>query len=170
MEAIEKIEHKGKTIEIHIDEDATSPRENDNLGTILYVSGHYILGDKKVSPKEIAAIEARDDVIMLPVYAYIHSGIALNTTGFSSHWDSGQCGIIYADRESILKWFNAKKLTKALREKVKECLRAEIEEFGKYLGGEVYGYEIKDSAGEIVDSCWGFIGMEWVIQTAKEAC
>ena len=33
---VETIEYKGCTIEVHIDEDAESPREWDNLGTIIY--------------------------------------------------------------------------------------------------------------------------------------
>ena len=170
MEAVEKIEHKGKQIEIHYDQDAQSPRECDNLGTILYTSTRYNLGDKQVSREEIKEIENSKGVIAIPVYAYIHSGIALNTTGFSCPWDSGQCGIIYAEKSKILKEYGVKRLTPAVRAKVEKLFRSEIEEFGKYLAGEVYGYQIKDSTGEEVSACWGYIGLEYAIQAAKEAC
>lgn len=39
-----------------------------------------------------------------------------------------------------------------------------------WLDGEIYGFEVYDSEGEYVDSCWGFIGeMEYAIQAAKES-
>jgi hypothetical protein len=171
MEAVEKIEHKGKVIEIHYDQDPQSPRVDcDNLGTILYTSTRYNLGDKQVSREEIKDIAESKDVIAIPVYAYIHSGIALNTTGFSCPWDSGQCGIIYADKEKIRKEYGVKRIGPAVRRKVEALFKAEVEEFGKYLGGEVYGYQIKDKDRNDLDSCWGYIGLEWAIQAAKEAC
>ena len=37
--------------------------------------------------------------LMLPLYLYDHSGITMNTTGFSCPWDSGQVGWIYAFKE-----------------------------------------------------------------------
>jgi hypothetical protein len=170
MEPVEIIEHNGKTIELHYDQDAQSPRENDNLGTILYCSTKYTLGDKCLSREEIKAIESRDDIIMLPVYAYIHSGTVLNTTGFSCPWDSGQCGIIYVEKDKIRKEWGVKKISKQLREKVLNNLRGEVEEYSNYLSGQVYGYVIKDAAGNETDSCWGYIGYEWAVQAAKEAC
>jgi len=166
---VEKIEHNGKTIEIMYDQDAQSPRENDNLGTILYTSTRYNLGDKRVDRAEIEAIANDKNNIVLPVYAYIHSGTCLNTTGFSCPWDSGQCGIIYVSKESIRKEWNVKKISAKLRAKVIENLRGEIDEFSKFLGGEVYGYVIKDKDGNDLDSCWGYIGLDWVRQYAKEA-
>jgi len=171
MDAVKELKHKGKTIEIYADENPTSPRENDNLGTILYLKGsRYILGDKAMTREEIDAIVVFKDVVVLPVYAYIHSGIAMNTTGFSCPWDSGQSGVIYAERSKILENFRAKRLTPALRAKVEKILQGEVEEYSKYLGGEVYGFIVKDANGEEVDSCWGFIGLEYAIEAAKEAC
>ena len=38
------------------------------------------------------------DYILLPLYLYDHSGITMNTTGFSCSWDSGQVGFIYASK------------------------------------------------------------------------
>lgn len=166
----EKIEHNGKVIEIHYDQDAQSPRENDNLGTIIYTSTRYCLGDKRVDRDEIESIVNSDKYISLPVYAYIHSGTCLNTTGFSCPWDSGQCGIIYVEKSKIRQEWGKKKISPKLREKVLNNLRGEVEEFSRYLGGETYGYVIKGEDGEEYDSCWGFIGLEYAIEAAKEAC
>jgi hypothetical protein len=173
MEPVEIIEHNGKTIELHYDQDADSPRQWDNLGTILYTSRKYTLGDKRVDATEIDEImerEKRGEVIVLPVYAYIHSGIIINTFGFSCPWDSGQCGIIYAERDAILKEYSAKKITVKIRENVLGVLRGEIDTFSNFLAGNVYGYIIKDADGIIQDSCWGFIGQDYVMEAAKAAC
>lgn len=40
-------------------------------------------------------------VAYLPLYVYDHSGVRLNTTGFSCPWDSGQVGWIVATREAL---------------------------------------------------------------------
>lgn len=96
------------------------------------------------------------------LYLYDHSGITMNTTGFSCPWDSGQVGWIYASKEDALKEFGGKSFTASTRQKAETLLRGEVEEYDSYLRGECYGYELYKS-GELEDSCWGFIG------SAKEA-
>jgi len=159
--------HNEKTIEIMHDEDPFSPRDYDNLGTILYNSTQYTLGDKRVEREEITEILKRKDVISLPVFAYIHSGITINTTGFSCPWDSGQCGIIYIEKKKIREEFGKKRISKELTAKVTESLRNEIKEYDQYLRGNVYGYIMKDATGKELDSCWGFYGLEYCEEEAK---
>lgn len=40
-------------------------------------------------------VEQMDGMVILPLYLYDHSGITMNTCGFSCPWDSGQVGWIY---------------------------------------------------------------------------
>lgn len=95
--------------------------------------------------------------IMLPLYLYDHSGLTMNTTGFSCQWDSGQVGWIYASKEDALKEFGGKSFTASTRQKAEARLRSEVEVYDTYLSGECYGYELYKN-GELEDSCWGFIG------------
>ena len=104
-------------LEIVMDNDPISPREDCNLGTMLYASSRYNLGDKQVSWEEINKIEKDIDNIVVPVYAYIHSGIVLNTFGFSCPWDSGKCGIIYISKQQVREHFNVKRITAALKKR-----------------------------------------------------
>ena len=160
------VEESGCVIRIVQDDEPMNPREWDNLGTILYTSTRYTLGDKQVPGHEIKEITERDDVIWLPVYAYIHSGIALSTSGFSCPWDSGMCGIIYVETETARKEWG----DDFSEEKVKQCLQAEIKAFDQYLAGDIYGY-IVEKSGEHVGSCWGFYGdpgIEDAISQARE--
>ena len=86
---IESREIKGRKVNVVPDYEPENPREAfDHLGTILYVSNRYNLGDRQVTGEEINDIVNRDDVYWLPVYAHIHGGIVLNTGGHNDPWDS----------------------------------------------------------------------------------
>ncbi len=101
----------------------------------------------------------RQKYIMLPLYLYDHSGITMNTTGYSCPWDSGQVGWIYASKEDALREFGGKVLTAEKRAQAENLMRGEVETYDCYLRGECYGYELYKN-GQLEDSCWGFLG-EW---------
>lgn len=95
--------------------------------------------------------------VILPLYLYDHSGITMNTTGFSCPWDSGQVGWIYASKDDIIKEYGEENLTPEKREKAENLLRGEVDYYDHYIRGDCYGFQLyKD--GEELDSCWGFIG------------
>lgn len=96
------------------DETPESPREWSNIGTMVCAHKRYSLGDEKADPDELytsweeqLAEEiltpngGEDAVVYLPLYLYDHSGITMNTTGFSCRWDSGQVGWIYATKQKF---------------------------------------------------------------------
>lgn len=159
----EEVKTKGGEIVVFVfnDEEPMNPRSDcDNLGTILYSSTKYTLGDKLMS-KGLEGFTKFDlcngeKVVSLPVYAYIHSGICLDTKPFSCPWDSGQSGIIYAKYSDIRKWFGVKNVTNKVKQKAIDCLKGEVETFSQYLSGSVYGFISYDKAtGEEINSCWG---------------
>ena len=159
---VETIEYKGYEIHVYQDPDPESPREWDNLGTMTCFHRRYELGDKhSMDIEELKELVARKDVISLPLFLIDHSGVSMNTGGFShcdpQGWDWGQVGYIYVTREDALKEFGKKKLTRALREKVRKILEGEVEAYDQYLTGQVYGYVIERN-GEHFHSCWGFSG------------
>ena len=53
-----------------------------------------------LSVKELVEIVKEENVI-LPLYLYDHSGITMNTTGFSCGWDSGVVGFIYCSKKDF---------------------------------------------------------------------
>jgi len=160
----------GSNMHYNIVEDSqpTSPREFDNLGKILYTSNRHILGDENVSSEKIQYIIDSKDYIHLPVYAYIHGSIVLNTTGFSCPWDSGMSGIIYVSKNKVREDFKKKLISNKLYNTVLDILKSEVDVFSKYLNGEVYGYEILNDKEEIIDSCYGYYGFEEAEIAAKE--
>lgn len=168
--------YQGHTIKIYHDPDAESPRNWSNLGTLICWHRRYRLGDNHQfdSPeallRDLADVSDQCDLsmnqlidragrkaILLPVFLYDHSGLAMNTIGFHCPWDSGQVGYVYVTLEAVRKEFGVKRVSKALREKAADILRAEIVSYDAYLGGRVYGYVIEQD-GDEVDACWGFVG------------
>ena len=167
--AVEKFEYKGLTIKIYRDDDNPSPRKDwDNFGKMVCAHRRYNLGDEDMEPEDILAITERKDVLYLPLYLSDHSGLSMNTGGLNDRWDSGQVGIIYADKKMIFKEYGRSNFTKVLKAKVYALLEAEVKTYNMYLTGEVYGYEIEDPDGEEDgDSCWGFYGFDYCMQEAR---
>jgi hypothetical protein len=165
-------EYKGYQIKIEQDTYIDNPREMfDTFGTMVCFHRRYSLGDKH----DLCASEAKafftkiekEGGIVLPLYLLDHSGITMRTTSFNDPWDSGQVGCIYAERSTILKEYNVKKISKKLREKVTKYLEGEVETYDRYLTGEVYYYTIEKD-GEIVHSCGGFYDeTDYVLNEAK---
>ncbi|MBC58982.1 MAG: hypothetical protein CL814_18905 [Confluentimicrobium sp.] len=168
--------YQGHAIKIYHDPDSESPRDWCNLGTLICWHRRYRLGDSHqfespevflrdladVSDKsELSMDQLRDraerKAVILPVFLFDHSGLAMNTIGFHCPWDSGQVGYVYVTLEVVRTEFGVKRVTKALRAKAEDILRGEIVTYAAYLGGRVYGYVIEQD-GEEIDACWGFVG------------
>ena len=136
-----------------------NPREWDNVGTVVLNNrSKYNFGDETASPDYLKELEADKILICLPIYLYDHSGITINTTGFTCRWDSGQVGVIYCTKETAVKEFGKTLCTEKVKGKALKRLEGEIEVLDAYLTGEVYGYRVLDHLGEEVHSCWGFYG------------
>ena len=100
-------------------------------------------------------LEQSGKFVILPLYLYDHSGITMNTTGFSCPWDSGQVGWIYADADCIKKEYG--KVTPETINKARTVMNGEVETYDYYLTGQCYGFQLFECDVE-TDSCWGFLG------------
>lgn len=147
-----------KRIRIVQDQSPQSPREWDNLGTMVCFHNRYDLGDStdinhndfdSWAEMEKYLYKKEDAAIVLPLYLYDHSGITISTGSFSCRFDSGQIGFIYISRAKILKEYGRKIVTKALKEKVTTYLEGEVKTYDQYLTGDVYGF-IVEEANEMV--------------------
>jgi len=190
---IESFEHKGFTVEIDADE-CPSPREWDNLSTMVCFHSRYNLGDKNhgYNSKDFTGWEALQTqiekdhrpVVILPLYMFDHSGITISTSSEmfraqDSHgWDWGQIGFVFVSREKTpllcrsllsLKEYGAKIITPKIRELAEQVLLSEVETYDQYLRGDVYSFCIKDATGEVVDSGNGFYGFDYAKEEATKA-
>lgn len=91
--------------------------------------------------------------VSLPVYAYDHSGISFSVSScypFCDQWDGGQAGYAYMTSREIHSEYNGDK-ARAI-----EHLKAMVRYADAYSNNECYGYQLYDSDGNELDSCWGF--------------
>ena len=164
-----------------------NPRvECDTLGTMICWHPRYNLGDKHSyrnnqelfialadyedeAPFDLEAIEKRAlrNAIILPLYLYDHSGLTMNTTGFSCPWDSGQVGYVFVTLEDARTEFSAKRLSSKMRERAIDILRAEVDVYDAYLRGDFCGFEIIGDDDDVIDSCWGFSTMADCLTEAR---
>ncbi len=101
--------------------------------------------------------------LVIPMFAYIHSGVCLSLQSFygrlpqgHAEFDSGRAGTVIVRKKEILaNWGTGKKkkLTKRMLECAYNSAKGDIEVLNRYFSGAVYGYMIDDD-----DSCWGFYG------------
>lgn len=181
----EQFEHAGCSVRIVYDYDAPSPRDQDNLSTLVCRYNGYELGDEQAAADTIEELRdeliARGAIVLLPLFVYEHSGITMSTgrdvlagmepadvaaTGRNpfdaAGWDTSFVGFAYTTAERVTE-------LGAPPEDAAAQVEAEVEEYDRYLRGECFGYVIEDDAGEHLDSCWGFIGCDYVVEEAKRA-
>lgn len=167
MDAVERFEHNGQNVAIHYDDSPESPRDWDNLGTMMCSHRRYTLGDEQGDAEDFAELE--DVALSLPLYLYDHGGISMSVGDFGDPWDSGCVGVIYVTKETLRKEYSVKRITKATLDKARKVLVGEVETYDDFLRGSVYGYIVTSPDGESEDSCWGFYGLEYCIEEAKSA-
>jgi hypothetical protein len=152
------------------DSSPESPREWDNLGTMICFHNRYDLGDNHNynsddysgwEEMKQAIIKKENPAVILPLYMYDHSGISISTSPFSCRWDSGQIGFILVSKKKALEEFGGKIVTAKLKERLEKILEGEVETYTQYVEGEVYGFVIEDEDGEHIDSCYGFYGRDF---------
>ena len=160
---------------IETDNDPQNPREWDNYTTMVCAHNRYSLGDESVRGIErhrdwelylkeniLDGVE-EDDVIWLPLYLYDHSGITISTTPFSSRWDSGQVGWIYAHKDDLMEFPGVYEDNTFYDDRAYEALKNEVKTYDQYLTGQVYGYTLEKREKchccnhvtyDELDSCW----------------
>jgi hypothetical protein len=130
--------------------------------------------------------EEHGSSVVLPLFLLDHSGLALTwgrtnildevvddrTATRSSNrfigdeqgWDTSFIGFAFDSAESRERtgcdWD---------AERIQESIEIELSEFDKYLRGDCYGYTLEYEGEELEDSCWGFIGFEYVVEEATDA-
>jgi hypothetical protein len=167
MHNIEEVEIGDYRFTMNQDECWESPREWDNLGTILGWMQRYQSPDKNdfADPNDFMewflGEHANDpDHVLLPLFKFEHGGVIFSTGDFGDKWDSGQVGWVYATGETV----RNEGLTK---ESATTVLENEVKTYSQYANGEVYSWSIYqkngcDACGHAewnhVEGCGGYFG------------
>lgn len=170
MDMINKFEHAGKTVKLYYDPDPPNPRTDWDNATIL--AFRYVVGDVKIEPMTEDEIrqeyaEKGDPILaILPMYAYIHSGITVSTGPFSCSWDSGQVGWAFITQSKS----DEMGFGDFDQAKLENVIKSDVKIYDDYLTGQVYGYVVEGIEGDHLESCWGFVGdLAYVEGEAKSA-
>jgi len=178
MGPIKQYENDKFLVNIDIDQFSESPRDWDNIATIVEWHKRLDIGDRKVAAgvydSEIDVLDAEvldlEDVYYRPLYIYQHSGITVSTTPFSSMWDSGQVGWVYVE--------GAKARGLGFdEEKVYEIIESEVRVLDDYVTGNIYTCAVyeKEKCGEcnhvhnvLYDSMSGLYGEQGIKDFIEE--
>jgi hypothetical protein len=179
---IDEVSYKGYRIKTYQDDEPDNPRDWDNLGKIFYGHKHYVLGEVDVRKEfedcyswddvEKRIIELYDPLVILPLYLYDHSVLRIKIGDFYdsqlpqgyAYFDTGMVGFVIAEKDKVRKEYKVKRISKKLREQVKQILEDEIDVFDKYLSGQVYAYVIEGDGY----ACSGFYDYDEMVKYAKE--
>jgi hypothetical protein len=164
QEAIEIIERAGLVCKIYPDNNAESPdswgEENEDMFIVTTDNRYFERKRKGFAIEDIKEhLETHkryNGYKVYPLYAYIHSGIALSlgrSGQFSCPWDSGMIGYV------LVKWKGHKR-----HESMAESL---VETWNQFFSGDVYGIVIEDEQENVLDSCWGFYGHKYTKSEAE---
>ena len=152
-------------MKIHYHEDTdTSPIDwmDEHLFIVANHRQFYVPApkEKRVHGNEVEVY--KDTHWIVPVEAYIHSGVTLavldNGNFPDRQWDVSYVGHVFLRKSD---WPNP---TDAF-----ETAKSYINEWNTYLSGDVWGYSIEDDAGNQLDSCWGFFGLKEATAAAKSS-
>ena len=97
---------------IHIDDLETKNCTVFELGKTPQWDWRYKYKGRWITEEEVTEkqwAEVKKNYVILPVYMYDHSGVTINTGGFSCGWDSGQVGWIYCEKKKLLEETGYKK-------------------------------------------------------------
>jgi hypothetical protein len=161
---------KKYSYEVTQDDSPDSPREWDNVTTMICFHNRYNIGDEHDYKSDNfngwdelkEQIEADNEVLAIqPLYMYDHSGITISTSPFGCQWDSGQIGWVFITRKQ-LKLLCGDQDIRA--ERLNDIIDSEVKTYDQYLTGEVYSYEVYESETcdlgcehkTMVESCCGF--------------
>jgi hypothetical protein len=173
------------TVELHYDPDAESPRENDNLATlVLFGGGKYDLANEDPTfrtedydgwPEMVQDCSEKHGGVVTMVRAYDHSSFGLQAFDADGHrgypwncpWDSFWVGFAYIPLAKIVAEYGD--ASPESIKKARAVLRSEVDVYSLWIGGGFTGYVVRDANGEHIDSCWGFDDPEYCKQQAVEA-
>lgn len=164
--AIETVKRGGFTAHIYYDTDTLNPRKDwDNLGKIVSRRltsdvNFKFSGDRETDIERLNKNSAQPlSSLFICIRTAARRSIRLVSRVLGI---AGRQAGFFATTEDICKEYNCKRVNPAIRHRVAQILIGEIETYDQYIRGEVYGYELFDKTGNVIDSCCGIYGCDYV--------
>ena len=159
METKEIINYRGVDIHIYYDDPQSPNKWRNKEGFIVCDHRQFCVQRAYFDPTDIWEHMSKtkrmfyNGYFVFPLYAYIHSGVSLSMSRGYDRWDTSFNGFVLIKREK-------RTYTLKAAEKAAGYI---VDEWNKYLSGEVYGYN------SICGSYGGFYGESGLEQLIDEA-
>lgn len=157
------------TLEVKRDDDTESPRNWDNVCTMVCWHRHYSLGDKhnydnadeffedilhnvcgmryedfeELSTREKYKLASESDKIYIKeLNLYDHSGITISTSNsypYNDRWDAGCVGFIYVTKEKLFEE-HIGTVEETWKEQADRCIEGEVDIYDQYIRDDVYRF------------------------------
>ena len=198
----EMVDAKGVkyTLEVEQEDCLESPRDWDNLCTMICWHRHYNLGDKhdydgiedffQSLCEEVLSkgydetdelywqdmfkmLDESNLILIKPINMYDHSGITVSTSNgypYNDRWDAGCVGFIYVTKKRIFNECGG--ITEEnWKERADKYLEGEMETYDQYCRGEVYGFRlIKTVVKQEKCPHCGEVIREYEEETEEDSC
>ncbi|MFI8677514.1 hypothetical protein [Bacillus thuringiensis] len=154
-----QMEFNGEKVAICGDAEAVNPREKrGTLGRIVCFDKKHRLGDEHAYETELDFKNEINDknAVILPIY--LHEGRTLEISVVQYSELARHIGYIYVNREMIRTRYQVNRVSKVLKQEIVQELMKEVKQYDYYLKGQVYGYQVFNPSGEIIESRFGFYG------------
>ena len=168
---------------IKYDEDASSPREWDNLGYFITCDSKHYSPDKNETLKNIISETSEESanqkehmklikrrikkdmhekvLAIYPIVKYEHSGVSYSLGTIKGFDYSNNGFYIITDKTAEDRGGISLKGTKAqLKKYYESIIKSELEEYNNWANGNVYRFELYNEAGEVEDSVGGFYDID----------
>lgn len=167
---VDSFEIDGYRIEVTSDEYADNPREWCDISRFVLAHKRYNMpNESSIDPNDYDTLDGLQQAIeeeygtcvFVPVSMYDHGNVHIYAGSPTCPWDSGYLGVAFMTRDDVIGNWGGKYLTKRLRQRAIDFLKAEIELYGDYMSGHVFSASVYDPDGEVLDSCHGFYGLDY---------
>lgn len=154
MDYTTKTIEKGWRLEVQLDNDPVNPLAD--VDDVIFHMAHarYNLYNTYPSGDGWHTVDRTQVGVLLPLYMYDHGLIALDTTPFSTAYDSGLIGYAIITKASLKEHFTD-------LEEAEQYIRGLLDQYVQYLNGNVYRYELYYN-GDLRSSCGGFYGTDFM--------
>lgn len=120
-------------------------------------SGLNSVGFAKVLCEQLGQ---RKGILAFPIISYNHGDIQYYLGDNIDRWDGAVSGFAWVEKSKVYQEFGVSKLSSKLVEHLKSHIISDLEFYNKYVRGDSYGFELYDSNGKFMDSCYGLYEKE----------
>lgn len=120
-------------------------------------SGLNSVGFAKVLCEQLSQ---RKGILAFPILFYNHGDIQYYLGDNIDRWDGAVSGFAWVAKYKVYQEFGVSKISSKLTEHLKSHITSDLDFYNKYVRGDSYGFELYDSNGKFMDSCYGLYEKE----------